>query len=73
MASHTIPEDQSKYGNFDALDERLQNSVKKLLSEPSKESDSHSVVYASDLFKACSDYGMYCLKIKFVTCIIKLC
>jgi predicted metalloendopeptidase len=52
MATHTIPEDQSKYGNFDSLDERLQNSIKKLLSEPSKESDSHSVVYASYLLKA---------------------
>ncbi len=61
MAMHTIPEDQSKYGNFDSLDERLQNSIKKLLNEPSKESDSHSVVYASYLLKAWTDYGTVCI------------
>ncbi len=36
MTTHTIPEDQSKYSNFDSLEEKLQNNVKKLLSEPSK-------------------------------------
>jgi hypothetical protein len=71
MATHTIPKDKSRYGNFDALDETLQQSVKKELSEPSKKSDSVSVVYASELFKTCTDNGMYCLKIKFFSFIIK--
>jgi hypothetical protein len=59
MATHTIPKDKSTYNSFDALDETLQQSVKKELSEPSKKSDSFSVVYASDLFKTCTDNGMY--------------
>jgi hypothetical protein len=60
MATHTIPKDKSTYGSFDALDETLQQSVKRELSEPSKKSDSVSVVYASELFKTCTDNGMYC-------------
>ncbi len=70
MATHTIPKDKSRYGNFDALDEALQQNVKKELSEPSKKSDSVSVVYASELFKTCTDNGIYCLKIKFFFSII---
>jgi predicted metalloendopeptidase len=60
MATHTIPKDKSRYGNFYALNETLQQNVKKELSEPSKKSDSVSVVYASELFKTCTDNGMYC-------------
>jgi hypothetical protein len=59
MATHTIPKDKPIYGNYYTLSETLQQSIKKELSEPSKKSDSVSVVYASDLFKTCTDNGMY--------------
>jgi hypothetical protein len=72
MAKHTIPKDKSRYSNFDALDEILQQNVKKELSEPSKKSDSVSVVYASELFKTCADNGKYCLKKSHLLIIINI-
>jgi predicted metalloendopeptidase len=57
MASHTIPKDKYRYGNFDELSEKLQNSLRKELSEPKKE-DSDAVVYAAELYKACTDEGI---------------
>ncbi len=59
MATHTIPPEKSRYDSFDVLDEELQKSLKEELSEPSKVGDADSVIYASDLFKACIDNGMH--------------
>jgi hypothetical protein len=59
MATHTIPPEKSRYDISDALDEEMQKSLKEELSEPSKVDDADSVIYASDLFKACIDNGMY--------------
>ncbi len=59
MATHTIPPEKSRYNSFDALDEELQKSLKEELSELSKVGDADSVIYASDLFKACIDNGMH--------------
>jgi len=59
MATHTIPPEKSRYDSFDVLEEELQKSLKEELSEPSKLGDADSVIYASDLFKACIDNGMY--------------
>jgi predicted metalloendopeptidase len=58
MATHTIPKDKSRYGNFDALDEKLQETLRRELSEPTKSNDSLSVIFASDFYKACIDNGM---------------
>jgi hypothetical protein len=59
MAKNTIPSDKTRTSTFDVLDEVMQNNLKQELSEPSKIGDADSVVYASDLFKACIDNGMY--------------
>jgi hypothetical protein len=58
-AKNTIPSDKTTTSTFDVLDEVMQNNLKQELSEPSKIGDADSVVYASDLFKACIDNGMY--------------
>jgi hypothetical protein len=58
-ATHTIPPEKSIYDSFGVLNEELQKSLKQELSEPSKVGDADSVIYASDLFKACIDNGMY--------------
>ncbi len=59
MATHTIPPEKSLTGNYDEMNEELQKTLKEELSEPSKIGDSDSVIYASDLFKACIDNGMH--------------
>jgi len=58
-ATHTIPPEKPRIFNYDILNEELQNSLKEELSEPSKVGDADSVIYASDLFKACIDNGIY--------------
>jgi predicted metalloendopeptidase len=70
MATHTIPPEKSRYDSFDVLDEELQKSLKEELSEPSKVDDADSVIYASDLFKACIDNGMYFQEIKVLAFIL---
>jgi hypothetical protein len=59
MATHNIPPEKSRYDVSDVLDKELQISLKEELSEPSKVGDADSVIYASDLFKACIDNGLY--------------
>lgn len=54
-ASHTIPEDKSRFGSFDEVDEKLRVSIKEELSRTKGETDSKVVVFASDLYKACID------------------
>jgi hypothetical protein len=57
-ATHTIPPEKPRIFNYDILNEELQNSLKEELSEPSKVGDADSLIYASDLFKACIDNGI---------------
>jgi len=63
MATHNMPPEKSRTGNFDELSEELQKNLKEELSEPSKVGDADSVIYALDLFKACIDNGMNYYKI----------
>ena len=57
VEKHQIPSDRSRYGNFDALDEQMQTSIKKELLSP-KDTDSVAVKYASGFFKSCFDNGL---------------
>ncbi len=58
LATHTIPPEKARYYSYDGFDEELLENLREEMSEPSKVGDADSVIYASDLFKACIDNGM---------------
>ena len=56
-ASHTLPDDNEWYNNFNILSDNVSHAMRISLSKNWSTSDSNAVTYASDLYKACIDEG----------------
>uniref|UniRef100_A0A646QFM4 Neprilysin n=1 Tax=Hemiscolopendra marginata TaxID=943146 RepID=A0A646QFM4_9MYRI len=55
MKHHSIPDEKSRIGSFDILDEETSEKYKVLLGAPADETDSDATVKAKKMYSACLD------------------
>uniref|UniRef100_A0A4D5R8Y8 Neprilysin n=1 Tax=Scolopendra viridis TaxID=118503 RepID=A0A4D5R8Y8_SCOVI len=55
MENHPIPDEKSRIGSFDVLDEKITQNYKVLLSAPIDDSDSEATMKAKKMYTACLD------------------
>jgi predicted metalloendopeptidase len=58
VATHTVPNDKTIIGQRFGIEDTLKQKVLQVLNGPNKASDSKSVKYTRDLYRACIDSGI---------------